>query len=269
MIILECDQGSDEWLAARAGVITASMFVVARKKVNCLTEQQSKYVNAIRAGLSDKEAMLSAGYKAKPKTESIERAIAGEKVGEFSDAAKDYAFRLAMERIGGKPLDEGFETWSMRRGHDLEPAARRAHEAQTGLIVQRAGFVVTDDYAFGASADGLIEGDGGSEYKCFVDPTKLRSILIDRDWSTLTDQVQGCLWLTGRKWWHQCLYCPALEPVGKELTWLHVTRDENYIEKMEVDLLEFKALVDSTEAILRLQDECSATENKSILKEAA
>ncbi|AOE60405.1 hypothetical protein QZH45_14320 [Pseudomonas corrugata] len=35
-----------------------------------------------------------------------------------------YAFELAVERIGGAPLDGGFETWQMRRGHELEPEAR-------------------------------------------------------------------------------------------------------------------------------------------------
>jgi hypothetical protein len=253
MIIVECEQGSAEWHAARAGVITASMFSTIRKKVNCLTEQQAKFVAAVRNGKSEAEAMLIAGYKAKPKAEAIERALAGEKVGGFSDAAKDYAFRLAIERISGKPLDEGFETWSMKRGHELEPQARMEHESQTGLLVQRAGFVLTDDRAFGASADGLIDEDGGSEYKCFLDPAKLRAAHIDNDISDVFDQVQGCMWLTGRKWWHIGLYCPALEPVGKQLWLGEFKRDENYIDAMVEDLLEFKNLVDQNEAQLRMR----------------
>lgn len=95
--------------------------------------------------------------------------------GEPTEAALDYAFATAIERISGAPLDEGFETWQMRRGHELEPAARLAHEAAAGVIVQRAGFVTTDDGTFGASADGLIDEDGGSEYKCLVAPEKLRT----------------------------------------------------------------------------------------------
>jgi hypothetical protein len=165
--VLSCAQGSPEWHLARAGVVTASMFRVARGRY-------------LRNG---------DGYK----------------TGDFKAEAKNYAFALAVERISGQPLDETFETWAMQRGHELEPEARREHEIQCGEVVYRAGFVVTEDGKFGASADGLIGSEGGSEYKCLVSPLALRSILIDGDFSKYHDQVQGCMWLTGRQWWDFCL----------------------------------------------------------------
>ena len=177
----------------------------------------------------------------------------GSRKGEPTEKALDYAFRLAVERISGEPLDNGFETWQMRRGHELEPQARMEHELQTGLIVQRAGFVTTDDNCFGASADGLIGEDGVSEYKCFIAPEKLRSFHIDNDASEIFDQVQGVLWITGRKWAHIGMYCPALEPAGKQLWWREFQRDETFIEELEEDLLQFKLLVDQFEAKLREQ----------------
>lgn len=175
----------------------------------------------------------------------------GSNKGQPTAAALDYAFRLAVERISGEPLDGGFETWQMKRGHELEPEARMEHELQSGLIVQTAGFVTTDDGAFGASADGLINDDGGSEYKCFVSPEKVRAFHIDNDASGIIDQVQGCMWITGRKWWHIGMYCPALEAAGKQLWWRQFERDDNYIEQMEAELWEFKLLVDQYEAKLR------------------
>lgn len=250
MILIECDQGSPEWHQARAGCITASMFKVARQKVGMLTTQQQKYVDAIRAGIDEKEAALLAGYKAKPKFESLEKALAGEAVGDWSDAAKNYAFRLAVERISGVPLDEGFQTWQMKRGQELEPEARRRHEEEAGVIVQRAGFITTDDGRFGASADGLIGEDSGSEYKCLVSPEGLRDVLLNSDISEFIDQVQGCMWLTGRKTWHFGLYCPALAPVGSDFTWREVARDESYIEALEADLVQFMAVVDDYQAKL-------------------
>lgn len=210
MIVVDCDQGSPEWHAARAGVITASMFGTARQRLK-----------------------------------------SGARKGEFSAAARDYAFRLAVERISGQPLDEGFETFAMRRGHELEPAARAAHEIEAGVVVQRCGFVLTDDRVFGASADGLIGEHGGAEYKCLIDPARLRGVLVDDDLSEFQDQVQGCLWLTGRRWWHFALYCPALDSIGRALWWREIQRDDDYIEAMERDLLEFRALVDETEIRLR------------------
>jgi len=250
VIILNCDQGSPEWHRARAGVITASMFGVARKRVGELDERQKAYVDGVLSGLDEKEAARKAGYAAAPKAAAIAKALRGESVGDFSEEAKNYAFRLAIERISGEPLDEGFETFAMRRGHELEPMARAEHEVQTGLIVQRAGFVLSDD-GFGCSADGLIAADGGSEYKCFINPEKLRAFHIDNDASDVFEQAQGCMWLTDRKWWHIGLYCPALAPVGKQLWWRRFERDDAFIEAMRADLFRFRDLVDAYEFELK------------------
>lgn len=251
MRLHHCEQGSPEWHRARAGCVTASMFSTVRKKVGCLNEQQAKYVSLRLAGKPETTAADEAGYKAIPKSDIITRALKGEKIGDWSDAAKDYAFRLAIERISGQPLDEGFETWSMRRGHELEPEARMEHEAQTGLLVERVGFVTTDDGVFGASADGLLDPDGGSEYKCFVDPGKLRPILLDGDVTDVMEQAQGCMWLCGRNWWHVGLYCPALASANRQFTLVEVRRDDAFIEAMERDLVEFAGFVDQYEAALR------------------
>ncbi len=244
MIVIECDQGSPEWHGFRAGAITASMFAEVRRRVGGLTAQQQKYVDAIRNGKSKDEAMTDAEYKKAPTSELIKRELDGEKVGDFTEAAKNYAFRLAVERLSGQALmDDQYETYAMRRGHELEPEARELHSFQIGVEVQRTGLVLSDDNRFGASADGLIGEDGGSEYKCFVSPEKLRAILVDNDLSVVADQVQGCLWLTGRKWWHFCLYCPVLMPLGRALTIRPFDRDENYISALEADLEAFDIFV--------------------------
>ena len=251
MIIYECTQGTPEWHQVRAGVITASNFLMVRSKVGLLTEQQQVYVDAIRAGLTEKESMEKAEYKARPKSSTIAKALAGEPIGDWSDAAKNYAFRLACERISGEPLDEVFETFAMRRGRELEETCRIRHESALGQIVDLAGFITTEDGKFGCSADALIGTDGGAEYKCFYASDKVRPILTADDWGDITDQVQGCLWIAGRSWWDQCLYFPALASVGKDFTRRRVMRDDNYIERMESDLIEFDKLVCEWETILR------------------
>ena len=129
----------------------------------------------------------------------------GKNKGEHKAAALNYAFRLACERISGQPLDEGFQTYQMKRGNEMEPEARARHEFEIGCEVIPTGMVKTADGKFGASADGLIGEHGGAEYKCLVSPERIRSVLIDGDMSEFTDQVQACLWLTGRTWWHFAL----------------------------------------------------------------
>lgn len=246
-----CDQGSTQWHGLRGGRITASMFEVARQRVGELTEQQAAYVAAVRSGMAEKAAAESAGYKAVPKSETIAKALRGEPVGDWSEAAKNYAFRVAVERIAGHPLDDGFETWQMKRGHELEPMARMEHEIQAGVIVDKCGFVSTEDDWFGASADGFVGDEEGCEYKCFLSPEKLRAFWIDNDASCVMDQVMGGMWITGRKRWHIGLYCPALESAGKQLWLKTYERDEAYIESLESDLLRFRELVMQYEARLR------------------
>ena len=210
MIIYDHPQGSAEWLASRAGVITASKFVEARKRLK-----------------------------------------SGPKKGGFTEAAEDYAFRVAVERISGAPLDEGFSTWAMKRGNELEPEARAWVEVKLGIFVDTAGFVTTDDKKFGASADGFIDKDGGLEIKCLVDPGRIRNVILSDDISEFMDQIQGGMWITGRKWWQFALFCPALEKVGLQLYTKRVERDDNYINEMELDLLEFERVVSKYEQTLR------------------
>jgi hypothetical protein len=174
------------------------------------------------------------------------------KNGDYSAKAKQYAFKLAIERISGQLLQEDkFETFEMRRGRELESEARYAHEQKIGTMVEQTGIVLTDDGIFGASVDGFIGADGCSEYKCFIAPSSLMPIILDGDISDCTEQIQGQLWVTGRKWCDFCLYCPALKSIGKDLTIFRVNRDESFIAKMELELLLFNDLVKSYETKLR------------------
>lgn len=206
-------QGSEEWKIVRAGCITASNFKLIR---------------------------------------ASERLKSGPNKGDYGEKAKNYAFRLAIERISGVPLDEGYETWAMERGHELEPLARMAHEKRVSDMVREVGFITTDDGRFGGSADGFrMSNRNGCEYKCFVAPDRLRSILLDGDLSEILDQTQGGMWLAGVDAWEFGLYCPALEAIGREFTLHVIERDDDYIEALEVDLMAFAKLVDGYEARLR------------------
>lgn len=169
-----------------------------------------------------------------------------------TEEALNQAFGTAIERLSGTPLNEGHETWQLRRGHELEPDARIAHQADIGVYVQPVGMVLTDDRRFGASADGWIGDDGGAEYKCLVSPAELRATLIGNDLAKYMDQVQGNLWLSGRAWWDFCIYCPAMkEAVGKDFFRWRFQRDEEYIDAMVEDLLDFDKLVQDNVTELR------------------
>lgn len=168
----------------------------------------------------------------------------GANKGEYSQKAKDYAFKLAVERISGRYLEEEqFDPWQARRGRELEPVARVAYEERTGNLVEQTGLALTEDRIFGASVDGLVDDDGSTEIKCFLAPTKIAPILFDGDIGDCQDQIQMGLWVTGRKWCDFILYCPALESINKHLTIIRINRDDDYIAELEADLLRFNEYV--------------------------
>lgn len=213
MIVHHHAQGSEAWHQARAGCITASKFSLLRES------------NRLKSGANK---------------------------GDYKNEVKDYAFRLAVERISGQALDEGFETAFMRRGHELEPEARAAHEIEAGVIVEPAGFITCQYGVYGASADGFIAGEPiGCEYKCFLAPDKLRAILLGGDTSEVMDQVQGGMWLADAERWIFGLYCPALAAIGRSLTLIEIERDDAYITALRADLACFELTVCDYEFALR------------------
>ena len=253
MKVYDAPQGTEQWFRDRAGVITASMFEETRKRVNGLTPQWKIFVDLVRKGLDEVEAATEAGYAVPAKQaktllakDVVQRALRGEAVGDFTEKALAYAFRLAVERISGEPLDdEMFQTYSMKRGNNLEPAARLAHEERKGILVVQAGFITDDLGIFGASLDGLIDEYGSSEYKCLIDPARIRTILLDKNLDQFADQMQGGLWLSNRDYCDFGLYCPTLKSIGKELTLRRVERDEEYIINLKTDLHAFNRLVEN------------------------
>lgn len=251
MKFIECLQGESEWYAARCGRITASCFADAVSTVGGLTEQQAKYVAAVQGGATEKDAAAIAGYKAAPSAECVKRALAGERTEDFSDTAKRYAADLSLERISRQPHGEPFKTWVLERGHKMEEAARRQYEGRTGSFVTEAGICLTDDEIFGYSTDGLVDDDGLIEIKAPVDSIKIRDMWLTGDTSEYDHQMQGGMWVTGRKWCDFIMYVPDLAPVGKDLFVKRVFRDDGFIDVMVQQLNQFEKLVSANEAIWR------------------
>lgn len=251
MRFIECPQGTEPWFAARCGKITASVFADAISTVGGLTEQQAKYVAAIRGGADPKAALAEAGYKAAPVAECVRRALAGEDTEQPSDTAKRYAADLAVERISGQPHGEPPKAWVLERGHEMEAHARRFYEARTGSYVTEAGICLTDDEIFGYSTDGLVDDDGLIEIKAPIDSTKILAMWQTGDTSEYDHQMQGGMWITGRKWCDFIMYVPDLAAVGKDLFVKRVFRDDAFIDDMVEKLAEFDKLVGKYEAVLR------------------
>jgi exodeoxyribonuclease (lambda-induced) len=215
MIIVNCRQGTSEWLAARSGAITASCF-------------------------ADAISVLS-------------RKSGNKNPGDPTAASDKYALDIAIERVSGKPYGEPIKAWTLERGHEMEGFARMGYEARTGNLASESGVILTDDRKFGYSSDGLVGDDGLIEIKCPVDSVKIMEMLETHDISEYEHQIQGGLWLSGRKWCDFIQYVPALENVGKDLFYKRVYRDDNFIDAMVEKLLTFEKRVTAYETLLRKQ----------------
>lgn len=251
MKFITCKQGTPDWLAARAGAITASVFADAVSLVGALDEKQQLYVSAIFSGATPKDAAIAAGYKAPPSAASVARVLAGGVAGVQSDVSKRYAYDIAIERISKKPYGEPPKAWILDRGHILEAQARIIYESRTGLIAEESGIVKTDDDWFGYSTDGFVDDDGLIEIKCPIDSQKIMAMLKTGDISEYEHQIQGGMWITGRKWCDFIMYVPDLECIGGDLFCKRIGRDEKFIEELESGLIRFRDSVIEAEAFFR------------------
>lgn len=165
------------------------------------------------------------------------------KSGDPSQKCLDYAYDIAIELISGETTEDTYITKAMQVGMDREPMARIEYESVTGNLAEESGIVLTDDRVFGYSTDGFVDDDGMIEIKCLSSSRKIIEIWAKGDLSDYMHQIQGGLWITGRKWCDFIMYAPQLEPVGKHLYIQRVERDEDFIEAMEAKLIKFATTV--------------------------
>jgi hypothetical protein len=191
MRIIECEQGSPEWLQARLGIPSASSYAKLVTTTGRASAQATAYIN-----------------------------------------------QLVAERITGEPTF--FQvTDPMQRGMDLEPQARTAYEMETGNLVIQVGFLMHDTLQAGASPDGLVGKNGGLEIKCPSAHTHVE-YLRDGDLPIkYFQQVQGCLWISGRDWWDFMSYHPKMEPLI-----VRVFRDEEFIKALECAVIEAVQMIE-------------------------
>jgi predicted phage-related endonuclease len=207
------DQRSPEWFAERAGMITASqMHTVA------LPRERGEFKSGPRKG------------QPKPQPKALE----------------DYAHQLAAERLTGKPRRQ-VKAAALQWGHDVEPAAVAAYQAETGVIVRLCGFIRHPVHDFiGASPDFLVGDDGGGEVKSPESSEVHLATLINGLPREHVEQIQGGLWVTGRRWWDFVSFHPDFPPEHR-LYVQRVERDEDFIEQLEAACL---ALENDVRAIL-------------------
>jgi len=154
--------------------------------------------------------------------------------------------KVVFERLTGKS-PESFKNEYMDRGHELEAAAKEAYETYSFETVNPGGFFELNEWV-GASPDGLIEEDGQIEIKSPAYNTFIDYILSDRVPSEYSYQIQGQLYVTGRKWSDFLAYHPMLPLIVKR-----VYPDPIIIEQiktaLDIAIREAKEMIDKINKI--------------------
>ncbi len=164
--------------------------------------------------------------------------------GKVSTQADGYMLDLLAERFMGHPIDDFKSSW-MERGQYLEPEARSFYEFQKDITTERVGFMTNDQRTVGASPDSLVGPEGLLEIKCPSPGVHIGYLLRKPVDSKYYPQIQGQLWISGRKWLDILSYHPEIPPAM-----VRVDRDEEYIEKLANVVMAFSDELERQHAIL-------------------
>lgn len=158
--------------------------------------------------------------------------------GDVSKTISKYALELASQFLITEP-EETYKSADMQRGNDLEPEARDAYEEFTFNNVKQVAFIKNGDYGY--SPDGLVGDDGLIEIKCPNQNTHTKYLFDDRLPVEYVQQVQGGLYVSGRQWCDFVSYHPNFKE-EKKLFIKRVFRDEKFIQKLEIGIIELIAI---------------------------
>ena len=180
-------------------------------------------------------------WRARPTASEFHNVISAVR-GEYSASATAYAAKIVAKRCG--VYTEPPPSFWMEWGIEQEPNAKAAYTRQTGREITDVGFVLPDATdAYGCSPDGLVGDDGGFEAKCPKPETLIAyhaAGVLPKDYK---QQIQGSLFISGRKWWDFFVFHPELTPFL-----LRVEPDLEYHAKMAKCLLTLLQQIESIES---------------------
>ena len=157
---------------------------------------------------------------------------------ELPKGALTYVAEKAAESLADIDETDKFVSIDMQWGLDHEIEAIELFTQRTGLKVDRTGDgqqLITMGDHIGCTPDGLIGKHSGLEIKCPKSKTHLQYSLMQST-QDLKDcmpdyywQIQGSLYITGRKNWHFASYDPRFYQFKHKMKLLYVKRNEKDI----------------------------------------
>lgn len=142
--------------------------------------------------------------------------------------------QMAGEIITGEK-EKTYQNKYMTKGIEREAESRTLYEFVNNVEVQQVGIIyMNEQKMFHCSPDGIIGEDGGYETKNAETHIQIGRLLDGWSRAEHYQQVQGSLYVTGRKWWDLMSYSRGLPPLI-----FRFERDEVFISKLEAELEKF------------------------------
>lgn len=170
------------------------------------------------------------------------------KSGGEAATRRNYRAQLVIERLTGERA-ERFRSEYMDWGTETEDLARITYSLKTGNKVEQVGFIEHKKLATGASPDGLVDEDGTIEIKCMNTANHIDVLKTQRALPEYIPQIQGQLWITGRKWCDFVSFEPTL-PANAQIFVQRVYRDETFIAELILAVEQFLRELDADVAFL-------------------
>lgn len=165
-------------------------------------------------------------------------------------ARRDYTVELVIERLGGSV--PGFGSAATAWGQDCEPHARAAWEARSGILAKSPGFLRCPDVPYVGATPDFLTDDAGGEIKSPYNPMNHMAAILSGMPEEHVAQVQGGMWVTGRRRWHFISYDPRM-PEELRLYTQVIERDDVYIAKLAEACASMHADADKLVEQLRLK----------------
>jgi YqaJ-like viral recombinase domain len=169
----------------------------------------------------------------------------GRTKNEESKTRTGYLCQLADEVIYGDVVEDYFNK-DMERGKAWEAEARDIYQLETDTELEQVGFVKNHTLKAGCSPDSLIGKDGQLEVKTSYPRLWIKHVIHGTYPLEHKPQVQGGLWVTGRRFCDLVIYWPHRRPLITR-----IERDEDYIAQLALQVRLFNAELDNMVQALR------------------
>lgn len=230
IIINDIEQGSQDWFALKAGVISAS------RAAEFSTESKLASIPSDTTyGVSGKLHVYQYNgtrFEGANKTETQNR-LRSALPRIYGDMRQGYMAELVGQIVTGLLPDE-MSFKQCEWGNEHEDSARALFELELGVDVEVPAFIYKDKMKrCGISPDGLIVGKKiGLELKCpFTTKVFVEFATCEKIKKEYIEQCQYSMWVTGYEAWYFANYDPRIKT--KNLHWVLIGRDESYMKKYD------------------------------------